>query len=76
MKYIVTGAAGLIGSAIVHALNQAGETDILAVDHLGNTSEKWKNLRALRFTDYLERDEFFNRLAASENPGRLDLTSA
>lgn len=68
MKYIVTGAAGLIGSAVVHALNQAGETDILAVDHLGNTSEKWKNLRALRFTDYLERDEFFNRLAASENP--------
>ena len=57
MKYIVTGAAGLIGGAVVSALNQAGETDILLVDHLG-TSEKWKNLRSLKFTDYLENDLF------------------
>ncbi len=61
MKYIVTGASGLIGSAMVWALNQAGETDILAVDHLG-TSEKWKNLRALRFTDYMEKDAFFDAI--------------
>ncbi len=59
MKYIVTGASGLIGSAVVWALNQAGETDILAVDHLGS-SEKWKNLRALRFADYMEKDAFFD----------------
>ena len=55
--YIVTGASGLIGSALVWALNQRGIEDILAVDHLG-TSEKWKNLRALRFSDYLEKDAF------------------
>lgn len=55
--YIVTGASGLIGSALVWALNQRGITDILAVDHLG-TSEKWKNLRALKFNDYLEKDAF------------------
>ena len=61
MKYIVTGASGLIGSAAVWALNKAGEHDILAVDHLG-TSEKWKNLRALRFTDYMERDPFMEYL--------------
>lgn len=61
MKYIVTGASGLIGSAAVWALNKAGEQDILAVDHLG-TSEKWKNLRALRFTDYMERDTFMEYL--------------
>ena len=61
MKYIVTGASGLIGSAAVWALNKAGEHDILAVDHLGN-SEKWKNLRALRFTDYMERDTFMEYL--------------
>ena len=61
MKYIVTGASGLIGSAAVWALNKAGEHDILAVDHLG-TSEKWKNLRALRFTDYMERDTFMEYL--------------
>lgn len=61
MKYIVTGASGLIGSAAVWALNKAGEQDILAVDHLG-TSEKWKNLRALRFTVYMERDTFMEYL--------------
>ena len=61
MKYIVTGASGLIGSAAVWALNKAGEHDILAVDHLA-TSEKWKNLRALRFTDYMERDTFMEYL--------------
>ena len=57
MKYLVTGGAGLIGGAVVSALNQAGETDILIVDHLG-TSEKWKNLCDLQFTDYLEKDLF------------------
>ncbi len=61
MKYIVTGAAGLIGSAVIWALNQAGETDILAVDHLAQ-SEKWKNLRALKFNDYMERDDFLPEL--------------
>ena len=55
MKYIVTGAAGLIGSGIVWGLNQRGEEDILAVDHLG-LSDKWKNLRALKYADYLEKN--------------------
>lgn len=68
MKYIVTGAAGLIGSAIISELNKEGETDILAVDHLGNTSEKWKNLRALQFTDYMERDDFYAMIA---EPGAI-----
>lgn len=55
--YIVTGAAGLIGSSVIWKLNRGGVNDILAVDHLGN-SEKWKNLRALNFKDYLEKDDF------------------
>lgn len=54
---IVTGGAGLIGSAVVHGLNQRGITDILVVDHLGLT-EKWRNLAPLRFSDYLEKDVF------------------
>ena len=61
--YIVTGGAGLIGSAVVWELNRRGVEDILVVDHLG-TSDKWKNLRALAFDDYLEKDEFRSRLAA------------
>lgn len=67
MKYIVTGGAGLIGSAVVWALNQTGETDILIVDHLG-TSEKWKNLRALKYTDYMEREEFMECLLQDDLP--------
>ena len=67
MKYIVTGAAGLIGSALIWKLNQLGIDDILAVDHLG-TSEKWKNLRALAYADYLEKDVFMERLTAGALP--------
>lgn len=59
--YIVTGAAGLIGSSIVWGLNQRGIDDILIVDHLAE-SEKWKNLRALKYTDYVERDDFLDML--------------
>ena len=32
---IVTGGAGLIGSAVVQQLNGLGREDILIVDHLG-----------------------------------------
>ena len=56
-QYIVTGAAGLIGGAIVRELNRRGITDILTVDHL-SSSEKWKNLRESSFADYMEREEF------------------
>ena len=57
MSIIVTGGAGLIGSAIVWELNCRNITDIIVVDHLG-TSEKWRNLTPLKFNEYFERDEF------------------
>ncbi len=62
---IVTGGAGLIGSAIIWRLNQLGREDILVVDHLG-CSEKWKNLSPLRFRDYLEKDDFLARITAKD----------
>ena len=55
---LVTGGAGLIGSAIVYHLNQMGFENIVVVDHLGE-GEKWQNLRALRFADYFEKDSGF-----------------
>ena len=62
---LVTGAAGLIGSAIIWALNQRGFENIIATDFLG-TDERWKNLVPLRFKDYLEGDEFLERLDDAE----------
>ena len=62
---IVTGGAGFIGSAIVAGLNARGIDDILIVDMLGS-DEKWKNLRKLRFADYLEIDDFLEMLAVGE----------
>ncbi len=56
-KILITGAAGLIGSAVVRELNHRGYDQLILVDHLGD-SEKWKNLRSLRYLQYLEKENF------------------
>ena len=65
---LLTGGAGLIGSAILWRLNQAGRDDVVVVDHLG-TGEKWRNLRALRFRDYFEKEDFRHRMESGEFDG-------
>src|SRR5450432_932333 len=60
-RILVTGAAGMIGSAIVWDLNRRGYRDIVAVDRLG-TSPKWENLVPLRIADYWEADELLARV--------------
>lgn len=65
---IVTGGAGLIGSALIWALNRRGIDDILVVDRLDAT-EKWKHLVPLRFADYLEADEFAQRISDDDDFG-------
>lgn len=55
---IVTGAAGFIGSCVISRLNREGINDIIAVDVL-RTNDKWKNLRHLDFSDYLDREQLF-----------------
>lgn len=67
---IVTGGAGLIGSAVVQHLNGLGREDILIVDHLGHT-DKWRNLSPLRFLDYLEKDAFERMLDDGSLPRRM-----
>ncbi len=62
---VITGGAGMIGSALVQCLNELGEDNILIVDHL-TTSEKWKNLVALRYVDYLDRESFIAKLELND----------
>jgi len=63
----VTGGAGFIGSAIIWGLNARGITDIIISDHLGS-SDKWKNLRGLKFCDYMEKDAFLYKTINSTLP--------
>ena len=48
MLHVVTGAAGFIGSRLVAALNRAGISEILAVDNLGSSADKFTNLVGVR----------------------------
>jgi ADP-L-glycero-D-manno-heptose 6-epimerase len=67
---VVTGGAGFIGSALVWGLNLRGVDDVLIVDNL-DESPKWKNLRGLRFADYLDKDDFLTRVQAGRFPAAV-----
>jgi len=56
---VVTGAAGFIGSAIVHELNSRGRTDILIVDE-ADDPEKKKNIEGIKFSRMQSKEEFLN----------------
>ena len=68
---VVTGGAGFIGSALVWQLNKRGRSDILIVDRLGVT-EKWRNLAALSFIDFVDKDVFIKNLESGMYNGSID----
>ncbi len=55
---LVTGAAGFIGSVIVKHLNDLGQEDILVCDHF-ESGDKWKNLRDLKYTAFVQVEDLF-----------------
>ena len=61
-RFVVTGAAGFIGSNIVKGLNQRGIDDIIAVDDL-TQGDKFRNLADLKIADYVDLDLFYDRFA-------------
>lgn len=56
---VVTGAAGFIGSCLIHKLNSEGFNNIIAVDKFGDP-QKMKNLESKRIMNKIERTDFFN----------------
>ena len=70
MRVVVTGAAGMIGSNLVHGLNAAGVDDVIAVDDLTD-GPKYRNLLGARLSDYFDRSEFYGRFARAEL-GKID----
>ena len=65
MYYVVTGAAGFIGSNLVKALNKKGITNIIAVDDL-QQGDKFKNLVDTEIADYLDKEEFLARILGGD----------
>ncbi len=61
MYYIVTGAAGFIGSNIVKALNGRGEHNIIAVDNLAK-ADKFSNLVDCEIADFLDKEDFRRKI--------------
>jgi ADP-L-glycero-D-manno-heptose 6-epimerase len=64
---VVTGAAGFIGSNLVKALNERGETDILAVDNL-ERADKYRNLVDCDIADYLDKRDFLAKIERGSLP--------
>ena len=62
---IVTGGAGLIGSATIWALNERGETDIAIVDELDH-DQKERNLGPLSYEKLVGIKEFREQLLAGD----------
>lgn len=71
MYYIVTGAAGFIGSSLVKALNERGETNIIAVDNF-KKADKFKNLVDCEIADYMDKEHFLAQLNGGSFDGILN----
>ena len=65
MKVVVTGAAGMIGSNLVHGLNRIGIDDVIAVDDMTD-GPKYKNLLGAQLSDYFDKSEFYARFTRGE----------
>jgi len=59
--FVVTGAAGFIGSCLVSRLNHLGFTDLILVDDFSNT-QKNRNLVGKKYLQKIDRSNFFSWL--------------
>ena len=68
---IVTGGAGMIGSAFVWKLNEMGIKNILIVDKL-RKEDKWLNIRKREYYDWVDKDNLKEWLACKENANNIE----
>ncbi|MBK9392662.1 MAG: ADP-glyceromanno-heptose 6-epimerase [Uliginosibacterium sp.] len=69
--YVVTGAAGFIGSNIVAGLNARGVTNIIAVDNL-KKGDKFRNLVDCEIADYMDKHDFIDSLRTGAFDGYVE----
>ncbi|GAB7125771.1 ADP-glyceromanno-heptose 6-epimerase [Silvimonas sp. JCM 19000] len=70
MTIVVTGAAGMIGSNLIRALNERGDTDIIAVDNL-TRGDKFRNLVDCQISHYVDKTDFLDELASGRWDGQI-----
>jgi ADP-L-glycero-D-manno-heptose 6-epimerase len=66
--FLITGAAGFIGSRIVRRLNSRGHNELILVDNLDRV-DKLPNVASTQFADFLDKREL---LEALENLPKVD----
>lgn len=69
---IVTGAAGFIGSNLVHRLSGSGCRDIIAVDDLTDGA-KFRNLVGADLADYFDKREFIELIHREHEFGPIEV---
>src|ERR1700674_3854587 len=60
--FLVTGVAGFTGSNVLASLNEAGASDIVVNDLLGQDDAKWRNLAKRQVADLLPPAELMTSL--------------
>lgn len=60
--FLVTGGAGFIGSNVVASLNEAGRSDVVVNDLLGDGDAKWRNLAKRQIADLVPPAELMGWL--------------
>ncbi|MDP2810423.1 MAG: ADP-glyceromanno-heptose 6-epimerase [Rhodocyclaceae bacterium] len=71
MYTVVTGACGFIGANLVHALNERGVTNVIAVDNL-KKADKFRNLVDCEIADYLDKQEFMQLVEEGYFDGAIE----
>src|ERR1017187_7698224 len=79
--FLVTGGAGFIGSNVVASLNEAGASDIVVNDLLGQDDAKWRNLAKRQVADLVPPAELMawldsRKLEAVIHMGAISDTTA